>query len=320
MLKACSISKNINRQAVKILRERNISVDVWNGENSPTEEELKELLQIYDILIIGVKERITKKMITDIKSPKIIGTLSIGLDHIDKECLQSNFINVVNCPSANTTSVAEHIFALILDASKRIKEANDLVIDGKGNKKFLSSKPNDIAGKTIGLIGAGNISRKVVDIANIFQMPILCYTVHPNNHRDLIEKGVQFAKLDELLQNSDIVNVSVPLTEQTKNLISREKVSLLKENAIFINTSRTEITDVEALVNFADKNPNFYLGLDIDIDKYSELLAKRRNNVIVTPHIAGCTDEAIQRTFVECAKNIVNSLERRKEEKDIEGR
>lgn len=259
-------------------------------------------------------------MISDIRSPKIIGTLSIGLDHIDKECLQSDFINIVNCPSSNTTSVAEHIFTLILDASKRIQEANELVIDGKGNKKFLSSKPNDITGKTIGLIGAGNISKKVVDIASVFQMPMLCYTAHPDNHRDLTEKGVQFVGLDELLQNSDIVNVSVPLTEQTRNLISREKVSLLKENAIFINTSRTEVTDVQALVYFANKNPNFYLGLDIDIGEYSELLAKRRNNVIVTPHIAGCTDEAIQRTFVECAKNIVDVLEKGKEEKDIEER
>lgn len=320
MLKACSISKSINRQAVEILRKKNINVDVWSGENSPTHDELKRLLQIYDILIIGVKEKITKDMVSDIRSPKIIGTLSIGLDHIAKECLQSDFIDVVNCPSANTTSVAEHIFALILDASKRIQEANELVIDGKGNKKFLSSEPNDITGKTIGLIGAGNISRKVVDIASVFKMPILCYTAHPDNHVDLTEKGVKFVGIDELLQNSDIVNVSVPLTEQTRNLISREKVSLLKENAVFINTSRTEVTDVGALVDFADKNPNSYLGLDIDIGEYSELLAKRRNNVIVTPHIAGCTDEAIKRTFVECAENIVNALEKRKEEKDIEER
>lgn len=320
MLRACSISKNINAQAVKILREKNISIDVWSGEKSPTKNELKELLKIYDILIIGVKEKIDKDMISNITSPKIIGTLSIGLDHIDKECLQSNFINVVNCPTANVKSVAEHIFALILDCSKRIQEANDLVIDGKGDKKFLGSKPNDISGKTIGLIGAGNISRRLIDIANIFQMTILCYTLHSNNHKDLTQKGVKFVGLDELLQNSDIVNVSLPLTEQTRNLISREKVGLLKENSIFINTSRTEITDICSLVEFADRNPNFYLGLDIDIGEYSDLLSQRRNNVIVTPHIAGCTDEAIQRTFIECAQNIVNTLDRRKEEKDVEER
>lgn len=318
MLKACSIPRNINKEAVKILREKGISVDIWSNEESPNKEELQELLRIYDILIIGVKEKITKDMISDIKSPKIIGTLSIGLDHIDEECLKSNFIDIVNCTTANVISVAEHIFALILDLSKRIQEANDLVIDGKGNKKFLKSKPNDIAGKTIGLIGAGNISRKVVDISNIFQMPILCYTAHPDNHMDLTEKGVRFVELDELIQNSDIVNVSIPLTEQTRNLISKEKVGLLKENAIFINTSRNEVTDVQALVEFADKHPSFYLGLDIDMGKNADLLSQRRNNVIVTPHIAGCTDEAIQRIYIECAENIVNALEKRKEEKDIE--
>ena len=320
MLKACSISRNINRQAVQILRQRDISVDVWSGEKSPSKEELQELLRIYDILIIGVKEKITKDMISNIKSRKIIGTLSIGLNHIEKECFESDYVDIVNCPTANVTSVAEHIFALILDLSKRIQEANDLVIEGKGDKRFLRSKPSDICGKTIGLIGAGNISSKVVDIANIFQMPILCYTAHPGNHEDLIKKGVKFVSLDEVLQCSDIVNVSVPLTEQTKNLISREKVDLLKENAIFINTSRGEVTDVQALVELADRNPNFYLGLDIDIEQNEELLSRKRSNIITTPHIADCTDEAIQRTYIECAENIVKVLERRKEEKDIEGR
>lgn len=316
MLKLCSISNSINREAVKILKEKEISVDVWKGEKSPTKDELKRLIQIYDILMIGVKEKITKDMITEIRSPKIIGTLSIGLDHIDEQCLRSNFIHVINCPTANTISVAEHIFALLLEASKRIQEANELVIQGKGNRKLLSTKPNEITGKTIGLIGAGNISRKIVDMANIFQMPILCYTQHPDNHLDLKEKGVKFICLDEVLQNSDIINISIPLTNQTKNLISREKVQLLKKKSILINTSRTEITDIQALIEYADENPNFYLGLDIDIDQYSELLAKRRKNVIVTPHIAGYTEEATQRTFIECAEKIVDFIEKTRQEKD----
>lgn len=128
MLKACSMSRSIDRQAVKILKEKGISIDIWNGEKYPNKEELKQLLNIYDILIVGVEERITRDMISDIKTPKIIASMSIGLDHIDKECFKSKFIDVVNCPSANVTSVAEHILTLMLDASKRIQEANDLVI------------------------------------------------------------------------------------------------------------------------------------------------------------------------------------------------
>lgn len=318
MLKACSIPQNMNREAIQILRQKNISVDIWNGESTPKQEELNELLRIYDILIIGVTQKITKEMINGISSPKIIGTLSIGLDHIDRECFQSNFINIVNCPTANITSVAEHIFALILDLSKRMQEANDLVVEGKGDKKLLTNKPSDITGKTIGLVGAGNISRKVIDIANVFQMPILCYTAHPDKHTDLEQKRVRFVGLDELLKSSDIVNVSVPLTEQTKNLISREKIELLRENAIFINTSRDQVTDIQALVEYADRNPNFHLGLDIDVERYAMLLSQKRKNVIVTPHIAGCTTEAIQRTYIECAQNIVRILEKMKAQKDVE--
>lgn len=319
-MKACSMSKSIDRQAIKILKGKGISVDIWTGEKYPSKEELKQLLGLYDILIVGVEERITKDMISDVKTPKIIASMSIGLDHIDKECFESKFIDVVNCPNANVTSVAEHILTLMLDSSKRIEEANDLVINGNPNRRLLSSKPTDIKGKTIGLIGAGKISQKMVDIANIFNMPVLCYTAHPDNHEDLTKKGVRFVELDELLQNADIVNISVPLTDKTNNLISREKIELLKKNATFINTSRTGVTDVQALVEFADANPNFHLGLDIDVGEYADLLSKRRNNVIVTPHIAGCTDDAIRRQYIECAENIVGVLEKRKEEKNVEER
>lgn len=320
MLKACSMSKSIDRQAVKILKEKGISVDVWNGEKYPKKEELKQLLSRYDVLIVGIEERITKDMIVDIKTPKIIASMSIGLDHIDKECFDSKFIDVVNCPNANVTSVAEHILALILDSSKRIQESNDLVINGKPNRKLLTRKPTDIRGKTIGLIGAGKISQRMVDIANVFNMPILCYTAHPDKHENLTRKGVEFVELDELLRNSDIVSVSVPLTNYTTNLISRDKVELLKKDATFINTSRTGVTDIQALVEFADKNPDFYLGLDIDVGEYTDLFSKKRNNVVVTPHIAGCTEDAIKRQYIECAENIVNAVEKRKYEKDIEGR
>ena len=319
-MKACSMSKSIDRQAVKILKEKGISIDIWNGEKYPSKEELKQLLSVYDILIVGIEERITKDMIRDLKTPKIIASMSIGLDHIDKECFESKFIDIVNCSNANVTSVAEHILTLMLDSSKRIQEANNLVVDGNPNRRLLSSKPTDIIGKTIGLIGAGKISQKMVDIANVFNMPVLCYTAHPDNHEDLITKGVKFVELDELLQNSDFVNVSVPLTDKTNNLISKEKVELLKKNATFINTSRTGVTDVQALVEFADANPNFHLGLDIDVGEYADLLSKRRNNVIVTPHIAGCTDDAIKRQYIECAENIVNVLEKRKEEKELDNR
>lgn len=319
-MKACSMSRSIDKQAVKILKEKGISVDIWNGEKYPSKEELKQLLGLYDILIIGIEERITKDMISGVKTPKIIASMSIGLDHIDKECFESKFVDVVNCPNANVTSVAEHILTLMLESSKRIQEANDLVINGKPNRRLLTSKPTDINGKTIGLIGAGKISQKMVDIANVFNMPVLCYTAHPDNHENLTKKGVRFVELDELLQNSDIVNVSVPLTDKTNNLISREKIELLKKNATFINTSRTGVADVQALVEFADKNPNFHLGLDIDVGEYADLLSKRRNNVIVTPHIAGCTDDAIKRQYIECAENIVGVLEKRKEEKDVDER
>ena len=144
MLSACSMSNSIDSQAIEILKENGIRLDVWNGERYPNKEELKQLLNIYDILIVGVEERITADMISDIRTPKIIASMSIGLDHIDKECFKSKFVDVVNCPSANVTSVAEHILTLILDASKRIQEANDLVINGKPNRRLFNNNKENV--------------------------------------------------------------------------------------------------------------------------------------------------------------------------------
>ena len=96
MLKLCTMSKSIDKQAVKILKENGISVDGWSGEKYPNKQELKRLLNSYDILIVGVEERITREMISDVRSPKIIASMSIGLDHIDDECFKSKFIDVAS--------------------------------------------------------------------------------------------------------------------------------------------------------------------------------------------------------------------------------
>lgn len=239
----------------------------------------------------------------------MIATLSIGLDHIDKEVRNSDTIKVINIKDANTISVAEHIFSLILALNKRIVESNELVKNKKGNKKNLQERPTDISGKTLGLIGAGNITKEVIQIAKIFHMPMICYTKNPDKHKDLLESGIVFKSLEEVLKESDIINVSIPLTDETKHLISKEKIELIKPTATFINTSRVNVVDMNALLEKAEQNPSFYIGLDIDTEEYEELLSKFRRNVIVTPHTAGVSKEAIERMDVELAEKIIKELE-----------
>ena len=307
MLKAYSIFKDLDQKACKIITNAGIQLELSQKEERPNKEDLVELLKNYDILIIGVKEKLTQDMLKEVNCKKVIATLSIGLDHIDKSFFESEYIKVINCPTANVISVAEHIFSLILSLKKRIIEANDISIKG-GTKKDLSRRSQDISGSTIGIIGAGKIAKEVIKIAKVFDMKIVCYTLHPEKHQDLLEQDIQFLNLDELLSNADIITVNIPLNEASENLISNDKIRLMKKSATFINTSRAEIVDMNALVKYADENETFNIGLDIDVENYKEILNVKRNNVIITPHIAGVTQEAIKRIDIGLANNIKRYL------------
>lgn len=308
MKKAYSVIQNLSEAAIKMLKEENIEVTINTTENIPNQVEMISLLQEYDILIIGIKTLISKDILKYIETPKIIATLSIGLDHIDKEVRESDLIKVINIKEANTLSVAEHIFSLILALNKRIYESNYLVLQQKGNKKNLHERPVDISEKKLGLIGAGSIATEVIKIAKAFHLKISCYTKHPNKHQELLEEGVEFKTLEEVIKESDIINISIPLNEETKNLISKEKIDWLKPTSTFINTSRADIVDTKALIEKAEQYENFYVGLDIDLDNYEELFAKYRNNVIISPHTAGVSKEAIERMDNELAKKITNYI------------
>lgn len=303
MLRAYSVIKDLDKKAREIFTNAGIQLELSTCEERPNKEELLKLLNDYDILIIGVREKLTEDMLKGIINKKVIATLSIGVDHIDNSFFESNLIKVINCQKSNVISVAEHIFSLILSLKKRIIEANDIAMNG-GTKKDLSMRSNDISNSTIGIIGAGKISQEVIKIANVFNMKIYCNTLNLEKHKDLLEQGVEFLSLDELLSNSDIITVNIPLNKENKNLISKDKIRLMKKTATFINTSRAEIVDMNELIRYANENATFNVGLDIDAENYKELLNTKRNNVIVTPHIAGITKEAIKRMDVELANSI----------------
>jgi phosphoglycerate dehydrogenase-like enzyme len=244
MLKAYSVFKDLSKEACDKLRENKIEL-VTDEKREYSNDDLKDLLNKYDILIISIRQKLTKDLLEQIKTPKIISTLSIGLDHIDESFLESELVKVVNCPTANVISVAEHIFGLILALNKRIIESNELVKDKK-NRTYLSRSSMDINHKAIGLIGSGKISRAVIKIARAFHMKIYCYTINPDKNKDLLEEGVIFTDLDTLLTKSDIISVNIPLTEKNKDFISKEKISLMKKTATFINTARAEIVDTRS--------------------------------------------------------------------------
>jgi len=307
-MNAYCVSMNFSEEARAVIKNSGIHLDINETKNKPNKDELISLIKKYDILIIGVSSKLTSDMSKHIKKSKIIATLSVGLDHIDKTFFDSPLIKVINIKEANAVSVAEHIIGLILSLNKRMFESNQLVLKGNGSRNNISERPEDISSKTLGLIGAGNITKELIKIAQVFNMTIKCFTKEPNNHKDMIKYGVEFLPLDEVLKQSDIINISIPLNDETKFIISKEKIELLKPTATFINTARAEVVDINALIDYADKYSTFYVGLDIDLDNYKELFMVYRNNVIVTPHIAGISKQAIERMDMEIAHSIVGLL------------
>ena len=305
MKKAYVTVSGFNEEAQQIIKNAGIELTLNNSNNTPNGEELISILEEYDIIILSVFSKLTSEMLQVIKTLKIIGTISVGLDHIDKSFFKSPLVKIVNIKTANARSVAEHIFSLILNLNKRVNESNQLVIEGKGERKNLHERPEDISGKTLGLIGCGNITAEVIKIARAFNMKLKCYTIDSEAYKAKYGNEIEFLTLDEVLEESDIINISVPLTEDTNNMISEEKIKLIKPTATFINTAREKVVDTEALIKYADLHDTFYVGLDIDVDRYKDLFNKFRKNVIVTPHIAGNSKQAIERMDIEIANRVV---------------
>ena len=303
-MRAYSIFDDFTQEAIDILTRAGVELTVHPvGISRPDHDQMKAILEEYDCVIIGTSQKITEDMFERINTPRIIATASVGLDHIrvpeDKKAL----VTVINTPKANAQSVAEYTMGCALSCVKRLTEGNKLYREGKNNKA-LYQKPEDLSGKTIGVIGAGNISTRIMEYAQFFGMKVLCWTRTPERHSELKEKGVEFASLEDLAATSDVISVNIPNNLETRGIISSLLVEKMKPTAIFISVSRLETIDIESLIQKARKYPSFYLCVDIDINKDVVNRIQDCPNMLITPHIAGGTIETRKRMFREVADRI----------------
>lgn len=313
-MKVYSIFDDFPLEATSLLENAGVMVTVHpHGVPRPEKAEMKSIFEEYDGVIIGTSQKMVPEIFENIKSNRVIATASVGLDHIHIPEDKKEYITVFNTPKANAQSVAEYTLGCALACVKRFQEGNALYIQGKNNK-YLSSKPEDLSGKTFGVIGAGNISIKIMEYAMFFGGIVICWTAHPEKHADLLEKGVKFVSLEELVCSSDIISVNLPNKKETENLISGELVSKMKDSAVFISVSRLQTVDYLALFNKAIANKNFYVCLDIDLNDEVVQVCPVSSNVLVTPHIAGGTVETRRRMFMEVASQVAGYYEMAKYE------
>ena len=299
-----SIFDDFGEIPAEILKKSGIDIVIHPiGVSRPDEVQMKALFEEYDGVIIGTSQKMGEQMFENISSPKIIATASVGLDHIQIPEDKKKYITVLNTPKANAQSVAEYTFGCALTCCKRLFEGTELYKNSKNNK-CLFQKPDDLFGKKLGVIGAGNISKKIMDYGVALGMEVAYWTAHPESHKDVEDKGVKFEGIEQLLGSSNVISVNLPNNAETQRIISESRVDMMKNDAIFISVSRKETVDVQALFKKAKDHAGFFVCLDLDIDQEIVQIIPNTHNVIVTPHIAGGTINTRKRMFSELAEKI----------------
>ena len=250
-----------------------------------------------------IKYKTKKEIIEKANNLKIIARCGVGVDNIDVEFAKSKNIKVTNSPTANLISVVELTIALIINAARKINLSDIHLKEGKWNRKEFIGM--ELSGKQLGIVGYGKAGRLVSERMKSFGMSIAFYDPYVKDW-DGPEKSLE---LDELLSTSDVVSIHVIKTEETENLISKEKLDLLKNSAILINTSRGGVVDEDYLIELLKLKKLFGAGLDVyseeppnNIDNFSDI------NLITTPHIGASTNEAQLKAGLDTVENIKKIL------------
>lgn len=283
----------------------------------------------FEAISVFVGSKINQTAIDAFPNLKLIAVRATGFDNVDVEYAKSKNIAVCNVPAYGSNTVAEFTFGLILSLSRKIPQAsNRLKLSGEFS--FEGFRGFDLNGKTLGVIGTGKIGSNVIKIAKGFNMEVLAFDPHQNEELSKT-LGFRYITLEELLKNSDIVTIHVPLMEQTHHLLNKDNIPLMKKGSLLINTSRGGIIDTDALAKALLQQHLGGAGLDVleeegDLKEEIELLIQDKfppedykkiiedhilihlPNVIITPHMAFYTKEAEFSIMETTVKNINSAL------------
>ena len=274
-----------------------------------TEQQLSERIQGANIIV--TKEMpVSAEMIQKFpESVKLICEAGTGYNNIDLEATRKKGITVCNIPSYSTERVAHTAIMMILNLSSAMQVQMKMLACGNHDNftRNLQVPHVEVNGKTLGVIGAGHIGRKVIQIAQALDMNILVYTRTPRED----EKGIRYVSLEELLKNSDYVSMHCPLTESTKHMINKESLSLMKPSAFIINTSRGALIDEAALIEALENGTIAGAGLDVQETEPPEEASPlyTMDQVLLTPHMGWKGLETRQRLVSILADNIKQFME-----------
>ncbi len=299
------VSDKLSETAVQIFRDRGIDVD-FLPDVGKDKEKLLEIIPDYDGLAIRSATKVTEKTLAAAENLKVIGRAGIGVDNVDREAASRKGVIVMNTPFGNMITTAEHAISLMMAVARQIPEANASTHAGKWEKsRFMGV---ELTGKTLGVIGAGNIGSIVCDRAKGLKMKVLAYDPYLGAEK-ADKMGVQKVELDALLERADFITLHVPLTDQTRNILSAEAIGKTKPGVRIVNCARGGLVDEDALA--AALKSGHVAGAAFDVFKVepaTESPLFNLPNVVVTPHLGAATTEAQENVALQVAEQMADYL------------
>lgn len=276
-------------------------------EPSKTPDELKERIETADVVIVGWSD-LTRDIIQSSKKLRMVSIWATTCHYADLKAAAEKGIVVTHVPSYAMEAVAEHTFALLLAAVRKLPSADKHV--RKGGFDWRPFGGVELHGKTLGIIGTGSIGCRVAEIAKAFNMRILAYDKYPSVKR-AEEIGMKYVDLHTLLKESDVITLHVTLTSETERLIGRKEIETMKHGSVIINTSQGKVIDEKALINALKSGKISFAGLDVFAEeppaKDNPLF--KLDNTMLSPHVGFHTVEAAKRCTDICIDNVAKFLE-----------
>ena len=299
------VSDKLSETAVQIFRDRGVAVD-YLPDLGKDKEKLAEVIGDYDGLAIRSATKVTGKLLEKATRLKVVGRAGIGVDNVDIPAASKKGVIVMNTPFGNSITTAEHAIAMMFAVARQLPEASVSTHAGKWEKsRFMGV---ELFNKTLGVIGAGNIGSIVIDRALGLHMKVLAYDPFLSEER-ATEIGVTKVDLDDLLGRSDFITFHVPLTDKTRNILSRDAIGKLKKGVRIINCARGGLVDEEALAEALKDGRVAGAAFDVFAEEPAqENPLFNLPNVVVTPHLGASTTEAQENVALQVAEQMSDYL------------
>jgi D-3-phosphoglycerate dehydrogenase len=297
------ISDKLSAAAVQIFQDHGLEVDVKTGLDK---DQLAEIIGDYDGLAVRSATKVTAKLLDRARRLKVVGRAGIGVDNIDIPAATSRGVIVMNTPFGNSITTAEHAVTLMLALARQIPQADNSTQAGKWEKnRFMGV---EITGKTLGIIGCGNIGAIVADRAQGLKMKVIAFDpfLSPERARDL---GVEKVELDELLRRADFITLHTPLTEKTKNILDTNTLAQTKRGVRIVNCARGGLVDEKALRAALDSGQVAGAAFDVfSVEPAVDNPLFGHPNVVCTPHLGAATNEAQENVALQIAEQMSDYL------------